>query len=405
MKEYKKILFIHHATGWGGAPLNMINIINVLDKEKYDIKVLLLKDSNVKVFLQKSNIKYEIVTHWFYRFFYKYFSHTEPGHVKPYQINRLLRCSISWILSSTYFANRVLKKQDYDILHLNSSVLTDWLKPANKYGKVIIHIQEPLTKKYFGLRHKFFTNQMRKYADHIIAISKDNASRLEIKNKISVVYNFSDVEKIPEHIIDNYKTKAVLYLGGAAYIKGFFTLVNALQYIDKDITVYFAGNYAKKIKTETIRGRIKKVLREIKKIMTRKKENVHKALEVIRHSPNAQVLGLLSDVNEYIDKSVCLVSPFTQPHFSRPIIEAFARRKATIATKIEGMDEIIEDGENGILVEKDNPKQLAEKINYLCSNPKIAKKMGDKGYIVAVERYSADNVKQIEKIYKDLLNR
>ena len=65
MSEKVKILFIHHASGWGGAPINMINIINELDKTKFDPHVLLLKDSIVKDRLEEKNIGYTVCNSFF----------------------------------------------------------------------------------------------------------------------------------------------------------------------------------------------------------------------------------------------------------------------------------------------------------------------------------------------------
>lgn len=55
-----KILFIHHAAGWGGAPKCMVNLIKDLDPAKYEVEVLLLKDSVVASKLTEFGIKYSI---------------------------------------------------------------------------------------------------------------------------------------------------------------------------------------------------------------------------------------------------------------------------------------------------------------------------------------------------------
>jgi len=395
----KTILFIHHATGWGGAPINLINIINALDKNEFHARVLLLKDSIVSRKLQENNIECIVASSWFYRKFYTFYTHSVPNFIDWYNIKSQVICWLSWILSHYIFASRELKKIDYDIAHLNSSVLTDWLKPCREKGKVIIHIQEPFSKRYLGIRYHFFTQQMRKYADHIIAISIDNANRINIPDKTTIVYNFSTIEDLEELGIDKYTSKSVLYVGGASSIKGFSTLVDSLQFLNNDISVYFVGFYSSffRTKRQSIKQKIKFVFFKIfkkKKLNTYNKfDNNHQALNI----------GQLSNINEYLDKSVCLVSPFTVPHFSRPIIEAFGRRKPSIATNIEGMDEIITDGENGILVPNRDAISLAGAINYLCSNPLIAKKMGDNGFEEANNKYSQRNVKQIVDIYLTLL--
>ena len=265
----KKILFIHHATTWGGAPLNMINIINSLDKNIFEIEVLLLKEDSIVCHkLIDNNIKYSIASSWFFRKFYSYLPHTVTGFIQWYQLKRFFFCWLSWFFSHFIFSKKELRRIEYDIVHLNSSVLTDWLKPCSKKGKVIIHIQEPLTKGYFGARHRFFTNQMRKYANHIIAISNDNAQRVNIPIKTTVVYNYTNVGDYNELDIEKYSSKSVLYLGGAARIKGFYPMVNALDYLDKNVKIYFAGSYVAGRSSKNI---IKRIIKFV--ICYRKKKN------------------------------------------------------------------------------------------------------------------------------------
>lgn len=392
----KKILFVHHATGWGGAPNSMIILINSLDSSTYDTEVLLLKDSIVAVKLAENGIRYKVADSIFYNKYYRFFTHSEADYIKYYQIYKFLKLNVLWLLSRYYFANKEIGKKDYDIIHLNSSVLTDWLAPAKEKSKVIIHIREPFKRGTIGILHKFFTSKMQKYCDHIIAISKDNANRVNIPLKTTVVYNFSIIKELSELDIQNYSSKSVLYVGGELRTKGFYTMVDALQFINDDIKVYFAGIY-----DTTSRYSLNNMKRRMKKYYSRNALAHYK----LDKAHNAHKIGFISDINEYLDKSVCLVSPFTVPHFSRPIIEAFGRRKPAIGTNIEGMDEIIEDGKNGILVKMGDSRSLAAAINYLCENPLIAKKMGDNGYEVAKNKYSQKNIEQISNIYMKLFQK
>ena len=112
----KKILFIHHAIGIGGAPINMINIIKKLDKRKYKALVLLIKDSVVRDLLIKEHIDYIILDNWFYKNFYHYFYHIVPIYIKWYEFRKLFTLTFNWLLSRYYFSFKVLKEIDYDIV-------------------------------------------------------------------------------------------------------------------------------------------------------------------------------------------------------------------------------------------------------------------------------------------------
>lgn len=392
----KKILFIHHATGWGGAPINLIENIKALDKNTYVPHVLLIRDSIVSQKLEENNISYSIAQSVFYKRFYRYFTHSEASYIHFYQIIKFLKLSICWILSRYIFASKELTRFNYDIVQVNSSVLSDWLKPCGKKGKVIYHIQEPFRKGNLDLLYHFFRYQVKQYADHIIAISNDNAQRINIPEKTTVIYNYAN---IPANAppINSYASKKVLYIGGDAKIKGFYTLVEALQYLDKDITVYFGGSYslAKKSKNP-IKQFIKWTIRH-----GQKKRN---AIRKMRKHPNAIELGLIQDVDKYLDEICCLVSPFSAPHFSRPVIEAHLHKKPAIGSDVQGMDEIIEHNVTGLLFSKNNPKALARAINKLAQQPKKTKTMGVNGYNIAINKFSPNNIHAFQQVYNKIVN-
>jgi glycosyltransferase involved in cell wall biosynthesis len=390
----KKILFVHHGIGWGGAPNSLIKLINGLDKNNYQSQVLLLKDSIVSEKLQENNINYIIADSLFYKKYYKYFTHSEADYVKWFQIFKFLKLSILWFLSRFCFAKNELKSLDFDIVHLNSSVLTDWLAPCKKKAKVIIHIREPFRRGNLDFLHFFFRNQINKFSDKIIAISNDNKNRINLNKKTTVVYNYSKIDNLKPLNEVKYLSKTALFVGGYSKIKGFLTVVESLKYIDDDVRIVFAGYYPV---NSNLYFRFKLLL---KSIFLRKEYKLYKFW---LKCDKAVKIGLIDDINTSLDNVTCLISPFTTPHFSRPIIESFSRRKPAIATNIPGMSELIMNGKNGILVKQKNPILLADAINFLCNNHLKSKEMGDYGYSIAKRNYSQNNIKLIENIYSKIL--
>jgi glycosyltransferase involved in cell wall biosynthesis len=392
-----KVLFIHHAAGWGGAPKSMIQLINNLDKNKFDVEVLLLKSSNVANILKENGIRYSIAESIFYKKFYRFFAHSEAGYLRWYQVGKFIRLSILWILSRWYFAKNELTKFNVDIIHLNSSVLTDWLSPAKTKNKVIMQVREPFRKGKFDLLHTFFISQMRRYADHIIAISKDNSQRIGIPEKTSVIYNFSNIPINNPHE-STYASNKVLYLGGASKIKGFYTLVEALDYLNHDVKLYFGGSYGRDIKSFN-------VIRKIALFVLPYRNKKEKAISKIDKNPNAIIIGLIDEVDKYFNEVCCLVSPFSVPHFARPVIEAHCHSKPVIGSDVEGMDEIIIHNVNGLIVAKDSSIELAIAINELTSNSNKAKKFGQQGKTIAKKNFSNKNILEYQKLYMRVISK
>lgn len=392
----KKILFIHHAVGWGGAPKSMIELIKSLDKSEYKPYVLLLKKSIVADQLEENNIDFSIAESMFYKRYYHYFTHSEAGYIKWYQAYRFIKLSILWLLSRYYFANKELKKHKFDLVHLNSSVLTDWLAPSSKLGKVIIHIREPFRKGNVDILHYFFRLQMKKYTDKIIAISKDNAVRINLQDKTDIVYNSTNIRK-SEPAKESYSSKKFIYLGGDASIKGFYTLIKALDFLDNGIKIYFGGIYnSDNSYSKSLKGFIMRIVKTGK--------NRKKAIQKMRSHPNAVEIGLIHNVNKYLEDVCCLISPFSVSHFSRPVIEANLHKKPAIGSDVDGMDEIIKNKVTGLLFPVDNANLLAKEINYLANNPQIAEVYGRNAYKIAKEKYTSKNIELVINIYDSILS-
>ena len=386
----KKILFIHHTAGWSGSTKSLLEIIKHLDRRKYSVEVLFLKQSEIVDLFRKNEITVRVAKSIFYKKYYKYFVHSEAGYIKWFQIFKFIKLSCLWMLSRYYFAKKELESIEFDIAHINTSVLTDWLAPCKIKGKTIIHIREPFRKGNFDIINKVFRRQIVKFADKVIAISEDNAKRINVPNT-TVIYNFLT---LPNVNVDSssYSSRKILYLGGSSPIKGFFVLVEALKYIDNDIKVMFAGKYV----NDMISGnKIKKLLFYI---FSNHRKRI-KALKQIELAENALMIGSVTDLSCEFNKVCALVTPFTKPHFSRPAIEAHLHKKMAIGTDVEGMSEIIQHDINGVIVPENNPLALAKAINLTAGDTYKLKTFGENGYFIAKQKFTENNISDLEKLY------
>ncbi len=373
-----KILFVHHAGDWGGAPMYMTNIINALDKSLYDINVLLLKKSpDLVKRLKDLGINCMCSDEKFFNQGKAAFAYCEWSN---WQLHRLIQVVLYWLLSKFIYIPRELKKYDYDILVLNSSCLTAWLKPNHNRGKrSIIHVQEPLRQRRFNPIYAFlFKRQIKKYADGVIAITEDNAKRTGVFDRVVISRNFAPVPST-DSPTESYSSKKVLYLGGSQAIKGFYTLVDALQYLDKEIVVYIGGYINELATGNRIKGVINKILRRNLK--------AKEAYSTLSKATNIKLLGLTNNVHVLLDEVCCLVSPFSKPHFSRPVIEAYLHKKPVVVTDIAGVGEFVMQNQTGIIVPNNNSIKLAEAINGICANPQKSIQMGENGFKLAKRYY------------------
>lgn len=67
--------------------------------------------------------------------------------------------------------------------------------------------------------------------------------------------------------------------------------------------------------------------------------------------------------------------------------EAMASGKPVVSTKVGAIPEVVDDGKTGLLVEPNNPQQLAAAVLKLAGNKRLRGKMGAAGREKAVERF------------------
>ncbi len=363
----KKVLFIHHGWGIGGAPISLLKLAVGLEEKGYQIKVLFLKQSDVVALFQEKGIEHQVLGGWFYTKLYKYWQHNETKRLKFTKPHVVIRVFLSWVLNAFYFAPRVLAREKPDILHLNSVVLSDWCVANKPKGtKLVVHVRETLSKGWFGIRSGFIKATMKSNANKILAISKDVATRINIPELVEVVYNPFVIW--PRAKLPATKQKKVVYLGGASAIKGFNELMRALPNIDKEVEIELLGYYPNNFAAP--------------------QENVN-------------VVGVVSqeEVAAHLSKACLLIVPTVKPHFARPVIESYAVGTAVLAFDIEGMDEIIQQNVTGFLVPP-NADSLASGINQAVRDMPRLLEMGKAGHEFAGKQFSErTSVEKVHEVY------
>lgn len=353
----KKILIIHHGIGVGGGLIALLGLIEEL-KEKNEVRVLSIFNSDAVHYIKKTGVKVYFPKSDFYSKFYRLFVHSEASFFCIIDFLKNLKNILTFFLSKHFFAKRELMNLDfeYDIVYLNSTFISDWSLGAKELDKkVIIHVREPLAKGFFGIRKGIMHHTIKKYCDWIIAISRDNAKRIGLNEKTTIVYDpvvYKGRDKSVE-LISNSDLKCFLYLGGMQRIKGFEQLVESLPFIDENIRIYFlGGDFISPI------GKMKRLMLVFDPYMWR----FNSLITRLNQSDKIVKVGLVDNIFDYYNNSLALLSPFSKPHASLPVLEAFSVGKPVIVSDIEGMDEIVNE-KNGFFFKNKNSKYLAFVIN------------------------------------------
>ena len=80
-------------------------------------------------------------------------------------------------------------------------------------------------------------------------------------------------------------------------------------------------------------------------------------------------LGNIDNIDEYLKVSDVFAFPSRREGMPNAVLEAMATGLPIVATRISGVVDLITDGENGLLVNPEDPKDLAEKLIMVLANP------------------------------------
>lgn len=380
----RKILFYTSGVGLGGVERVILELLKLIDKDKFDIK-LALQYENENLF--ENEIPKEIS----YRYMLPLSIINKSLYFRERKKNILYK--ILYSLSLMYEKYTIKKNylefsKDRDIVIDFKS--GDFLKliTLNKQAKKICWIHNEVTKLNRYEKRKEKLKSYLKDIDKIICICNEMRDNFEVempeyKDKIDVIYNPFDIEKIlkksneidelsledRERLKDNY---IIMVSRLELKMKDFFTLIKAFKIIyqkNKDIKLYILGDGPDRDKIEE---RIKEQELQDRIILIGRKENPYPWIK------NSKVL-VLSSLTEGLPTV---------------LIEGLILKRNVVSTNCPtGPKEILENGKYGSLVEIGNYENMALAIEKQLSN------ISNIDYSEAIERFDGEKIiKEIEKL-------
>lgn len=299
----------------------------------------------------------------------------------------------------------------YDILLLGDGVLgiIGWFMKL-LYKKPVISVIHGLDITYeMNLFQKLWIGIFIKKLDKLIAVGNETVKvgieKGISKEKIVFIPNGVDTEKnlgnysrddLNKVLSENLENRKVLLTSGRlAKRKGVIWFINnVMPELSENIIYVVAGDGPDK-------------------------ENIEDAIKKNNLSDRVKLLGYVTDEVRNILFNTCDL--FIQPNikiegdmegFGISVIEAGACRLPVIASRLEGLQDAIKDGQNGFLIDMSNAdtrlpsKQIyIQKINELLADDNFRKEFGEKARQFVIENYSWDKIarrylEEIEKVVK-----
>jgi len=305
--------------------------------------------------------------------------------IKKFKINR----THVWFSFKLFFVNSSMSKQiekdKPDIIHTiglrSYQSIVAWRTSKKLKIPLVVSDQGGLTTHPFfnesGLILKTLYRIQNFFIKQIItnatAVSVANEYEKEIfrnlnkKSKIEIIRNGVNLETLvsKENFKEKYgiNSRFILFVGRFSKSKGIENLINALNIIKheevfSDVRLVIMGvdfGYEQKME-EMI-----------------KKFDLSEKIMVIKNPPRDDVISAYGKSEFLILPSQWELSPLVP-------LESFAFKKPVISTKSHGIPFTVQDGKNGILVEPENPSELAGAIKKLLFDEGLRNRLGLAGY-------------------------
>jgi glycosyltransferase involved in cell wall biosynthesis len=118
---------------------------------------------------------------------------------------------------------------------------------------------------------------------------------------------------------------------------------------------------------------------------------------------DARFHGFVQDMSEPFAGLDVLVQPSRADNLPLSILEAMAAGLPVIGTHVGGIPELLLDGETGLLVEPEQPAELARALDELAASPERRRQLGRRGRERVQEHFSADAIaRRTVALYEEL---
>ena len=137
----------------------------------------------------------------------------------------------------------------------------------------------------------------------------------------------------------------------------------------------------------------------------KEKQSLENLVENLKIKDNVKFLGRISneEIPKYLISSDILVLPSLSEGFPNVLLEAMASSLPIIATNVKGISEIIENNENGFLVDPCNPEQISKFLKIILKDTNLNSKISLNN-LKKVKRYEIEVISnEIENVYLNLI--
>ena len=368
----------------GGPAVNVIYLTALLDKSKFDVKLITGKESeaegNMFYLCEKKNVEYIF-------------------------LERLQReLDFFKDLSALIKLIFLMIKFRPDIVHTHTAKAGTLGRIAAilTFRKRIVHtFHGHIFDGYFSKsKTKFFTvieRVLGKFTDKIISVSGNQRKdfvNLKIGGYDKIINiplgleldEFADSKKYRNVMRKKYNIAddkiVISIIARIVPIKNHALLVDAANLLRKRF-----GNFKVLVVGD---GYLKNEINDL----------------VLKHSlvEYFEFAGFSNELEKYYGMSDIVALTSLNEGLPTVIIEAMSAGIPVVSTDVGGVSDLISDNETGLLAESGSPESLAEKLYLLCSDSDLRNKLGNSGKNYVLNKYTVKNlISNFEGLYQSLI--
>ena len=285
--------------------------------------------------------------------------------------------------------------KDTDIVHIHmasrasfyrKSIFVNKAKRMNK--KIILHIHGAEFEKFYKEESNEIMKKYIRYifskSDKVIALSskwKDILKKIVDESKITVIYNSIVCPK--QHLDKNYNNEKILFLGRLGNRKGVYDILKCASRIIAifpNVEFILAGD-----------GEV---------------DNVRELCNKMGIKNNFRITGWIdgAEKEKLLNEASIYLLPSYNEGMPISVLEAMAYGLPVISTNIGGIPELIDNDENGFLIEPGDINGITNSLIKLLEDNNKKRRFGENAFLKAKNNFNVENkINDLYELYYELI--
>lgn len=385
-----KVVYIHHSGLFGGSSKSLGIVVQNLISKGVDAHII-CPTGKVVDFFRQITPNVHVLTH---RAFPLLMTITKQKGVYYHYFRNLL------MIRNIHKVRALLQDIQPDIVHCNEWGLVLFARMASKMKIPVVMHARTMGDENHRLITKVAIKFINKYCDHFISITGSVDGFFgEVKTR-SIIYNAIEKTPVPNRFKSDKKVINFLSLSALAVNKGVYEIVEAARLLKNNprVNIQIAGKInTKNLKEVTFKERL------LLFMGINAKDTSRAVLELIESNKlnNIQLLGHIDNLESVLISADVILAPMRLNAPPRTVFEGGMFEIPSILAMEDKVEDVVEDGYNGFLIDEEAPEQLVEAMLKYVNDPELRRRHG----INARERYivnhNIDNcVNQVLEVYQ-----